>query len=111
MILVATTQGLSRFDADGRFLGRDLEGRDVRGLAPESWERLWAAVDRRQIWRTEGDGWQRVIALDDLAGAEDLEINCLADTRANSLGGILAGTSRARLLRVTENHDVGFVEA
>jgi len=88
-----------------------LQGRHVRAVAPETWERLWAVVDGREIWRTEGDGWERVASLADLAGGEDLEALCLADTRANPLGGILVGTSRARLVRVTEQREIEFVEA
>ena len=110
-ILAATSTGLLSFEPDGRPGRPELEGRQVRALAPESWRRLWAVVDRRQVWRDEGDGWRPVVSLADLAGADDLEALCLADTRANPAGGILVGTSHARLVRVTEVGEVGFVES
>src|SRR5215510_4756195 len=104
-VLASTTSGLLTFDLEGSPGRSALEGRHVRAIAPEAWQRLWAVVDGRDIWRTEGDGWERVVSLADLAGAEDLEALCLADTRANPLGGILVGTSRARLVRVTDARD------
>lgn len=110
-ILVASVTGLLSFEPDGRPGRAELEGRQVRALAPETWTRLWAVVDRRQVWHSEGDGWKQVVSLADLAGADDLEALCLADTRANPVGGILIGTSRARLVRVTELGEVGFVES
>ncbi|HKA49980.1 MAG TPA: hypothetical protein VKK19_10375 [Candidatus Dormibacteraeota bacterium] len=110
-ILASTTSGLLTFDPDGSPGRSALEGHHVRAVAPETWQRFWAVVDGRDIWRTEGDGWERVVSLADLAGAKDLEALCLADTRANPLGGILVGTSRARLVRVTEQLGIQFVEA
>ena len=110
-ILASTAAGVLTFDRDGSPGRPALDGRHVSAIAPETWQRLWAVVDGREIWRTEGDGWQRVVSLADLAGAEDLRALCLADTRANPLGGILVGTSRARLVRVTEHAGIGFVEA
>ncbi|HKA11236.1 MAG TPA: sialidase family protein [Candidatus Dormibacteraeota bacterium] len=110
-ILASTTSGLLTFDLEGSPGRSALEGRHVRAIAPEAWQRLWAVVDGREIWRTEGDGWERVVSLADLAGAEDLEALCLADTRANALGGILVGTSRARLVRVNELFEIQFVDA
>ena len=110
-ILASTTAALLTFDLEGGPGRPALEGHNVRAVAPETWERLWAVIDGRDIWRTEGDGWERVISLADLSGAEDLEALCLADTRANPLGGILVGTSHARLVRVTEQREIEFVEA
>jgi hypothetical protein len=111
-ILVATASGLTGFLPDGAAEPTQLEGHEVRALAPETWQRLWAVVDRREIWRGDGNrGWQRVASLEDLAGGEDLEAECLADTRANPPGGILVGTTRARLARVDEHGRIGFVEA
>src|SRR5947209_999783 len=103
-ILVGTAAGLMAFDVSGAEGRRALDGHDVRAVAPAGWIRLWAIVDGREIWRTgEDGGWARVASLDELPEAEDLEAVCLADTRANSPEGILIGTSRARLLRVTED--------
>ena len=110
-ILAATPTALLTFDLEGTPRRSALEGHDVRAVAPETWERLWAVVDGREIWCAEGDGWGRVASLADLTGAEDLEALCLADTRANPLGGILVGTSRARLVRVTEQREIEFLEA
>lgn len=110
-ILAGTTSGLNRLDPDGGRRPPELEGRHVRGIAPESWKRLWAVVDRREIWSTDDSGaWRPIVSLDDLPGASDLEATCLADTRANPAGGILVGTSQARLVRVTEKHEVEFVD-
>jgi hypothetical protein len=110
-ILASTSDGLLSFDLDGRPHQVELEGRQVRTVAPETWTRLWAVIDRSQIWRTEGDGWELVVSLGELAGADDLEATCLADTRANPVGGILVGTSRARLVRVNEQREIGFVDS
>src|SRR5262252_4676021 len=110
-ILASTTAALLTFDLEGGQGRPALEGHNVRAIAPETWERLWAVVDGREIWRTEGDGWERVVSLVDLADDDDLEAFCLADTRANPLGGILVGTSHARLVRVTEQREIEFVEA
>jgi hypothetical protein len=110
-VLVSTSTNLRSFEPDGRPARPELEGRSVRALAPETWTRLWAVVDRRQVWRNEGDGWNLVVSLADLLGADDIEALCLADTRANPPGGILVGTSRARLVRVTELNEIGFVES
>jgi hypothetical protein len=110
-ILASTSEGLRTFDPDGRPGVVELEGRQVRAVAPESWTRLWAVVDGSQIWRSDSDGWELVVSLGDLAGAGDVEATCLADTRANPLGGILIGTTQARLVRVTEHAEIGFVDS
>ena len=102
MILAGTRTGLVSFGPDSTRGRPAFEGRDVRALAPAGWKRLWAAVDGRRIWSTDDSGaWRLVASLDDLPDADGLEIRCLADTRANAETGILAGTSRARLVRVT----------
>ena len=108
-ILVATATGLRRFAGDGLEGSPELEGRRVRALATEGWNRLWAIVEGHEIWR-DGEGrWQRMASLDAVAGAEGLEAVCIADTRANKEGGLLLGTSKARLLRIGENAEVEFV--
>jgi hypothetical protein len=110
-VLVSTATSLLSFEPDGRPGRPELEGHQVHALAPETWTRLWAVVDRRQVWRNEGDGWHPVVSLDDLAGSDGIEALCLAETRANPLGGILVGTSRARLVRVTGVNESGFIES
>jgi hypothetical protein len=115
-LVVGTSDGLHTFDAEGSVGPRSLEGHEVRAVAPETWEHLWAIVGGREIWRGDGGGeWGRVVSLDDVADAAGLEAHCLADTRANQLGGILVGTSRARLFRIGADQKVeavtGFDEA
>jgi len=110
-ILAGTTSGLLSFDPRGGQQPPQLEGREVGAVAPAAWTRLWAIVDRREIWRTDEDGrWSVVASLDGEPGGEDLHALCLADTRANHPDGILVGASRARLFRVTENQTVEPVE-
>jgi len=101
-ILVGTANGLHGFDASGAQLETALAGHDVRALAPELWTRLWAVVDARSLWRRDDGGdWSHVASLPDDSGGEGggLEALCIADTRANEVGGILVGTSDARLFR------------
>jgi len=103
-ILAGTATGLVSFDAAGAERRSQLDGHDVQALAPASWTRLWAVVDRRQVWRCNDmrrAGWSLVASLDDRPDAADLEALCIADTRANDPAGILVGTSHARLLRVS----------
>jgi hypothetical protein len=103
-IVVATASGIRTYDGGGEEQARELEGHDIRALAPESWEQLWAVVDERQVWRRDG-GWERVAAI------EGLDAMCLADTRANPEGGILVGTSQARLARIGADAKVEFLDA
>jgi hypothetical protein len=87
-----------------------LDGHAVRALAPESWERLWAIVDARDIWRSDRDStWTRILSLADVSGAADLEALCLADTRANEQGGILVGTRPGHLLRLNAALDAEII--
>ncbi len=89
-ILAATKDGLHRFDASGGGHRVEHAGRDVSFVAPEGWE-LWAILDRRELMHTAGiDWWFRVADFRGLKGT------CIADTRA----GVIAGSSRAHLLRV-----------
>jgi hypothetical protein len=110
-ILAGTADGLWRLDAAGGGRVPALEGREVGALAPDSWERLWAIVDGAEVWRTGADGgWAPVASLAG-SGLDGLRAHCLADTRANALGAILVGTSRARLLRVDGSGSVEPVAA
>src|SRR5579859_2989385 len=100
-ILVGTANGLHTYDAAGAAGPPRLDGHDVRAVAPESWQRLWAIVDRTEIWRAAEDGaWRRVASLADVDGGAGLEAICLGDTRANQEGGMLVGTSAAHLFRI-----------
>lgn len=103
-IVVGTSAGLRTFDPAGGERPVELQGHDVRALAPQTWTRLWAVVDDHEIWRRDGSGWARVAAVD------RLEALCLADTRANPEGGILVGTSEARLVRVDADSRVEFLD-
>jgi hypothetical protein len=84
----------------------ELAGREVSVLAPESRARRWAVVGGDEIWRSGPDGdspdgdWQMVASLQDDPAFTGLTALCLADTRANTEGGILVGTSEAHLARV-----------
>jgi hypothetical protein len=105
LIVAGTSSGIRSFDPGGEELARELEGHHVRALAPENWTRLWAVVDRREVWRRDGGGWGRVAAID------GLEAVCLADTRANPEGGVLVGTSQARLARIGADAKVEMLDA
>ena len=103
-VLVGTADALLTFDIEGGERHTELEGHDVWAVAPASWQKLWAVVDRQEIWRSDkiGGAWKRIASLADLTEA-GLHAQCLADTRANGADGILVGTSRAHLVRL--EHD------
>ena len=91
-ILVGTVDGVREIEESGRWEPTRHAGIPgaVTVVAPEA-DRLWAVVDGRAVWRTEGpDLWLHVA---DLKG---LRATCLAGTRA----GVVVGTSQAHLLRV-----------
>src|SRR5438093_11266456 len=89
-ILVATRDGLHRFDVSGRLLKVEFAGREVSTIAPEGWE-LWAILEGTEVVHTAGvDWWFHVANLRGLRG------NCMADTRA----GVIVGTSDAHLYRI-----------
>ncbi len=94
-VLAATAAGLAVIDPEAGSETRELEGHTVSRLAPAGWKRLWAVVDGREIWSSDGDGWRPVVTMG------DAEPTCLADTRANVEDGILVGTAGARLARVS----------
>jgi len=116
-LIVGTADGVAVLGDDG---GRALQlpGRAVCALATASWSTLWVALAGGEIWRCRDTSWELVARLDGAdvgpkpdaapvpdphsgAGSEGgFEIHCLADTRANEEGGILVGTSGARLFRV-----------
>jgi hypothetical protein len=91
-ILVGTVEGIHEIEESGRRgLARHpgMAG-EVTVVAPEA-DRLWAVVDGRAVWRTEGpDRWVHV------ADLEGLRATCLAGTRA----GVVVGTSAAHLFRL-----------
>ena len=89
-ILVATADGLHRFDAASGDHRIEHAGREVTFVAPEGWE-LWAILEGREIMHTAGvDWWFHVGTL------SGLRAQCIADTRA----GVIVGTSRAHLCRI-----------
>jgi len=110
-ILAGTADGLYRVDPGGAPRVQHLDGHAVQALAPESWERLWAIADTRDIWRSDREGtWTRILSLADVSGAADLdEALCLADTRANEPGGILVGTRPGHLLRLNAALDAEII--
>jgi len=93
-ILVGASDGLHVFE-DGSPVGLQRIGWDpenpsaVTSLAREGTE-VWAVLDRNQIWRTSPDGWSHVVS------QLNLDVECLADTVA----GVIVGTSQAHLFRV-----------
>jgi hypothetical protein len=97
-ILVATREGLHRFDEKGVPESVDHAGRHVSSVARER-SALWAVVDGTEIWHAPDAiaaglwAWERVVDLD--GGLARLRATVIADTDA----GVLVGTSEARLLR------------
>lgn len=118
-VLAGTSAGLRQFDlSSGKTpvveippaaAQHELASHEVRALAPEAWARIWAVVGKDDIWRVDRNGtgpggsWERVTSIAAVAGARDLAVTCLADTRANEEGGILVGTSEAHLVRVSKD--------
>lgn len=93
-ILVGASDGLHVFEDgkpdDVQRIGWDPQSPSaVTALAREGTE-AWAVLDRNQIWRTSVDGWSHVVQVG------NLDVDCLADTVA----GLIAGTSQAHLFRV-----------
>jgi hypothetical protein len=91
-ILVGTVEGIHEIEESGRRGPARHPGMagEVTVVAPEA-DRLWAVVDGRAVWRTEGpDRWVHV------ADLEGLRATCLAGTRA----GVVVGTSAAHLFRL-----------
>lgn len=97
-ILVGAADGVHVFE-DGRERAVERVGwpdgsTAITALVPSS-PSVWAVVDRHEIWRTEdigSDEWTHV------ASVLNLDVECLADTRA----GVLVGTSAAHLCRVVD---------
>jgi photosystem II stability/assembly factor-like uncharacterized protein len=86
-LLVATDGGLAVFNSPGATPTVDLEGHSVQAVT-EYDGRVWAAVDREAVWRSDADGWS---VLANTGGASP---TCLAWTTT-----LLVGTSGAHLLR------------
>lgn len=88
-IWVATTDGLQVVGTEGR---TELPGHDVNALDRDggTW---WAVVDGHELWRREGGEWRPVVT------RRDLRLNCVSATD----GGVLVGTSEARLLRLQDD--------
>jgi hypothetical protein len=91
-VLVGNRDGLFWFDQGGRRGDVAHEGRRVTAIAPER-EALWAIVDETEIWHSaDRRAWTRAGVLD------GYRATCMAPTD----GGVLVGSSEARLFRVTE---------
>jgi hypothetical protein len=92
-LLIATRDGLHRFDAAGSAAPPEFAGRDVTGLAPSRSE-VWAVLDRSEIWHsTDLAAWRHVA---DLTGHR---VNCVV-----AVGGqIFVGSSEARLFRLRDD--------
>ncbi|HSJ51161.1 MAG TPA: sialidase family protein [Actinomycetota bacterium] len=92
-ILVGAADGVHTFGDGAHTLERVGWAEDrpgaVTALARAGSER-WAIVDRHEVWRSDGDEWSHVVQ------SVNLELHCLADTRA----GMLLGTAEAHLARV-----------
>jgi hypothetical protein len=88
-VLVATSDGLHVYDADGREIETQLSGRRVSAVVRDASE-LWAIVDAREVWHGVDGTWLGVATL------ERYEATCIAMTDA-----IHVGTSEARLFRLT----------
>jgi hypothetical protein len=92
MIVVATEEGLHLVDEGGATRVDDLAGQSVLGLAMEG-RTCWALVAGRELWRSvDGLRWSRA------ATTGRRKATCLSATPA----GLLVGTARAHLLRVSE---------
>jgi hypothetical protein len=89
-ILVATADGLHRFDEDGAVEPTELVGRSVNAVTAHASDR-WAIVDRTTVWHAADGAWQQI---GDLNG---LTPTCLAVTDA-----LLVGSSEAHLFRLTD---------
>ncbi len=88
-IFVATEDGLSRFDGDGRVLDVAHTGRSVTALGRMGAD-VWAIVDAAELWHATQAGWTHVTDL------EGLRATCVA-----GIGGdVFVGTSKARLFRL-----------
>lgn len=90
-ILVATKDGISTFDHDGRSLEVAQEGRSVSALGRMGPD-VVAIVDATELWHRTEAGWAHVADLDGR-----LRATCVA-----GIGGeAVVGTSEARLFRLT----------
>ena len=87
--LVATREGLHRFDDQGRPGEVQHLGRSVTAVAPARSD-LWTVVDGSQIWHGAGTEWRHVADLD------RSRATCLASIDED----VFVGTSEARLFRI-----------
>lgn len=93
-ILVGTESGIHVFE-DGNAGSVQFPDRKVTALGREGWA-LWTILDGRELWHTAGvDRWSHVWWFH-VRTLDDLRANCLADT----IAGVIVGTSEAHLLRV-----------
>ena len=91
-VLVATKEGLHRFDEGGRGEPVGLAGRDVTALGP-SRDEVWAVVDRSELWHApDVQRWSHV------ADLEGHRATCVVAIR----GEVFVGSSEARLFRLAD---------
>jgi hypothetical protein len=91
-LCAATPSGLHVLKATGE-RALELGGRSVDALHVDASATRWAIVDRHELWRDSGTGWEEV------ARSSDLRLNCVL-----SHGGVdvWVGAERARLLRLED---------
>jgi hypothetical protein len=88
-LFAATGSGLHSLPTDN---GPEFAGREVNALHLGG-DTRWALVDRHELWRDAGEGWQLP------ARNDDLRLNCLIVIGSD----VWVGASEARLLRL--DHD------
>jgi hypothetical protein len=104
-IFVATSGALAGLAHDGTdFAGSDFSGSDFAGsdvgavvAGAETW---WAIVDRHEVWLGAPGSWDRV------AVVNEHRLTCIVPVT----GGVVAGTSKARLARIGSDGDISFVD-
>jgi hypothetical protein len=91
-VLVATQEGLHRFDGAGRPGPAGLSGRHVTSIGP-SGDEVWAVVGGRALWHAaDGATWLPVAEL------AEHRATCVVVIR----GQVFVGTSEARLFRLVD---------
>jgi hypothetical protein len=90
-LLAATASGLHVLNGAGRRV-LELGGRSVDALHVDVSGARWAIVERQELWRDTGAGWETV------ARSADLRLNCVL-ARGD---GVWTGAVRARLLRLED---------
>lgn len=90
-LYAATDSGLHVLKGAGR-RALELGGRSVGALHMDAGGARWAIVDRRELWRDTGTGWETV------ARSSDLRLNCVLSHEDD----VWVGAEGARLLRLED---------